>query len=251
MNDTSLESKSVVVAGASRGLGRGIALAAAAAGSRVVGLARDGAGLESLEAEGEGRVVGRVCDVTEPDVAPSFFRASPPDAVVLVAGVAPEMRPLSAYDWDAFCKPWFVDVQMTFRWLQAALRANFAGHIIVISSGAALHGSPLSGGYAGAKQTQRFLAKYALSEAGKGGSSLRVQTVLPQLNPNTALGRAGVEAYAAAAGESVEGFVRKRFGEALTPAVAGAAIVELLTRPEHRETPEFMLTGQGLKALGG
>lgn len=251
MNDTSLESKSVIVAGASRGLGRGIALAAAAAGSRVVGLARDSAALESLEAEGGGRITGRVCDVTEPDAARPFFEATPPDAVVLVAGVAPQMQPLSAYDWDAFCKPWFVDVQMTFRWLQAALRASYAGHIIVISSGAALHGSPLSGGYAGSKQTQRFLAKYALSESGKAGSGLRVQTVLPQLNPNTALGRAGVEAYAAAAGESVEDFVQKRFGDALTPAVAGAAVVELLTRDEHRETPEFVLTGQGLRALGG
>lgn len=251
MHNSFLESKSVLVAGASRGLGRGIALAVASAGGHVVGLGRDSAALQALEDTGKGGVAGRVCDVTEPGAAGQFFEADPPDVVVLVAGVAPTMRPLIGYDWHAFCEPWMVDVQMTFRWLQAALKSAYAGHIIVVSSGAALHGSPLSGGYAGAKQTQRFLAKYAQAEAAKSGTTMRVQTLLPQLNPNTALGRASVEAYAAAAGESVEGFVKKRFGVALTLAIAGAAVVELLTRSEHRETSEFMLTGQGLRALGG
>ncbi len=251
MNATPLQSKSIVVVGASRGLGRGIALAAANAGASVVAIARDAEALQTLETEGEGRISVRATDATQAGPAADVF-SSPPDAVILVAGAAPKMARLRDYDWAALSRPWEVDVQMTFRWLQAALRAEYAGHVVVISSGAALHGSPLSGGYAGAKQTQRFLAKYAAAEAARDGSGLRVQTILPQLNPNTDLGRAGVEAYAAAAGETVEGFVKKRFGDApLSPARAGASIVELLTNPELREIPEFMLAGQGMRPLGG
>lgn len=39
----------------------------------------------------------------------------------------------------------------------------------MISSGAALAGSPLSGGYAGAKATQRFITAYAQGEANRAG----------------------------------------------------------------------------------
>ena len=38
--------------------------------------------------------------------------------------------------------------------------------VIAVSSGAALRGSPLSGGYAGAKATIRFIASYAADESG-------------------------------------------------------------------------------------
>ena len=246
----SLENETVVVVGASRGLGRGIAAAVAAAGARVVALSRSGVALQSLQVEGDGRVAVRVADATEAGVAEQVLREETPTTVVMVAGTAPTMKPLRDYDWDALSRPWQVDVQAAFRWLQAALRAEMAGRFVLISSGAALHGSPLSGGYAGAKQTQRFLAKYAAGEAAQAGVDLRIQTVLPQLNPNTALGRAGIAAYAAKAGLSPEAFAEKRFGpQPLSPAIAGQSLVELLTQPQLRETPEFVLTGAGLRPL--
>jgi NADP-dependent 3-hydroxy acid dehydrogenase YdfG len=220
------------------------------AGADVVGLARSEADLRSLQGEVGERLSTRVADAAEGSVAEEVLSSCRPDAVVMVAGAAPEMKPLRDYDWDALSRPWQVDVQAAFRWLQAALRTSMSGRFVLVSSGAALHGSPLSGGYAGAKQTQRFLAKYAAGEARAAGQDLQIQTVLPQLNPNTALGRAGIAAYAAKAGVSPEAFAAKRFGpQPLNPEIAGQSLVALLTEAEYRDTPEFVLTGGGLRPV--
>ncbi|MBV1858023.1 MAG: SDR family oxidoreductase [Nannocystaceae bacterium] len=251
MNQSSLDSRSIVVVGASRGLGRGMALAFARAGAVVHALSRDEAGLDSLRAQGDGRITTAVGDATREGLAKQVLETQQPDAFVIVAGAAPKMAPLRDYDWASLSRPWQVDVQIAFRWLQAALQTSFEGRAVVVSSGAALHGSPLSGGYAGAKQMQRFLAKYTADEAARDGSKLLVQTLLPQLNPNTELGRAGVAAYAQRAGVSPEAFVAKRFGtQPLSPEIAGIALVELFTNPERERVAEFMLSGKGLQPLG-
>ncbi len=53
--------------------------------------------------------------------------------------------------------------------------------VIAFSSGAAVNGSPISGGYAGAKATMRFIASYAASESGRNALGIRFTSVLPQL----------------------------------------------------------------------
>jgi NAD(P)-dependent dehydrogenase (short-subunit alcohol dehydrogenase family) len=178
-----------------------------------------------------------------------------PDGVVLVAGAQPVMRPIHRQSWETFSRNWNVDTQAAFHWVQAAMSAGMHGgrtrRLLVISSGAALHGSPLSGGYAPAKQAQRFLCDYARKECARMTLKLSIQTLLPQLNPNTDLGAASVAAYAALAGETKEEFVRRRFGDTpLSPAIAGREVLRLLTEPEY-EAPEYLLTGRGLSALLG
>ena len=66
-----------------------------------------------------------------------------------------------------------------------------------MSSGAALAGSPLSGGYAGAKAAIRFLTSYAAAESGRDGLGIRFVSVLPQITSATALGATFAAAYAA------------------------------------------------------
>jgi hypothetical protein len=56
-----------------------------------------------------------------------------------------------------------VDAKATFVWLRNAL---LSGHIVIVSSMAAINGSPLSGGYPGAKRMQWLIADYATQEAG-------------------------------------------------------------------------------------
>ncbi len=252
MTEHSLHNRRIHVVGASRGLGRGIALALAGAGARVLAIGRSAASLDALRAEAEVDV--RVGDATDPTFVSNVLDDDAPDGIVLVAGARPALRPLDQYDWESFCAPWNTDVKATFHWLQQALHRSWSSHgrVVVFSSGAALHGSPLSGGYAGAKQTQRFMCKYAATEARMRELSLTIQCVLPQLNPNTGLGAAGVRAYARRAGEDVEGFVRKRFGQKpLSPTIAGEQIARLLTEDALREPAEFVLSGRGLKALEG
>jgi hypothetical protein len=47
------------------------------------------------------------------------------------------------------------------------------------SSGAAIHGSPLSGGYGGAKKMIWLMAQYANSFSRKSGLNIRFQVIVP------------------------------------------------------------------------
>jgi NAD(P)-dependent dehydrogenase (short-subunit alcohol dehydrogenase family) len=55
--------------------------------------------------------------------------------------------------------------------------------VIVVSSNAALAGSPLSGGCAGDKTTQRLVTGYAQDEAKRAGLGVTVTAVLPKITP--------------------------------------------------------------------
>jgi hypothetical protein len=109
-------------------------------------------------------------------------------------------------------------------------------------------GSPLSGGYAGAKATQRFITGYAQDEANRADLGIRFTAVLPQITPLTDLGRPAVVAYAARNGQSEEEYV-KQLGQPLSPEVAGAAVVELVRADTASVAPGYLLTGAGLKQL--
>jgi len=77
-----------------------------------------------------------------------------------------------------------------------------------------------------------------------------VQCVMPQLNPNTALGLEAVLGYSRRTGEDPQAYVRKRFGDSpLTPALAGSEMVRLLADEGLRQPAEFVLTGAGLKPM--
>jgi hypothetical protein len=108
-------------------------------------------------------------------------------------------------------------VQHVFNWTREALLLPLppGSVVIAISSGAAVNGSPLSGGYAGAKATIQFIASYAAGESARNGLGIRFTSVLPQLTPETGLGAAAVAAYAARQGIGIPAFL-DRLGPALT-----------------------------------
>jgi len=147
---------------------------------------------------------------------------------VLNSGAAPLSRPIQQHTWQTFSRNWEVDVQHAFHWTREALLAPLApgSTVIALSSGAALRGSPLSGGYAGAKATVRFITAYAAAESERGELGIRFVSVLPQLTPVTGLGATAVAAYAAREGIEVAAFT-ERAGPALTTDQVGQAIVDL------------------------
>jgi NAD(P)-dependent dehydrogenase (short-subunit alcohol dehydrogenase family) len=249
MSPQHLSDTSALVTGASRGFGRGIATALSQAGARVVGVARNGPGLQDLAAELGGSVIAEVADAADPVVAGQLLDRYDPRLLVLNAGVSPLSRPLHQHTWQSFSRNWDVDVQHVFHWTrEALLRPMQPGStVIVISSGAALAGSPLSGGYAGAKATIRFIASYAAAESQRGGLGIRFISVLPQLTPATDLGAVAVAAYAAREGIAVEDFLATR-GPALTPQLAGKAITELAAS-ESPGGEAYLLTAAGLSPL--
>jgi hypothetical protein len=163
------------------------------------------------------------------------------------------MRPLQHQTWETFSVNWETDVRIAFHWLREALITPLrpGSRVIVVSSGAALNknGSPLSGGYAGAKATQRLITAYAQDESNRAGLGLTFTTVLPQFAPLTGVGRPAVAAYAAHAGLSVEDFLSMQTYPLLTPEIAGAAIVELVQAEATNVAPAYLLNGGGLQIL--
>jgi 3-oxoacyl-[acyl-carrier protein] reductase len=253
MND--LSGKATIVVGASRGLGRGIATAFAAAGARVVAVSRTPTTFPN-PAKDPGNEAGtirlEVADAGDATVPARLLDRYAPQAVVLVAGATPHMRPLHEQTWETFSVNWHTDVRVTFHWLREALLTPLrpGSRVVVVSSGAALNpnGSPLSGGYAGAKATQRLITGYAQDEANRAGLDITFTTVLPYFSPQTGVGEPAVRAYAARADQPVEEFLQQQH-PLVTPEIAGTALVELVQTDAATITSAYRLSGQGLQKL--
>jgi NAD(P)-dependent dehydrogenase (short-subunit alcohol dehydrogenase family) len=244
-----MKGKTALVVGASRGLGRGIARAFAEAGASVVAAARTGSALAEVTA-GNANIRTEVADAADPAAAWSLLDQYDPDILILVAGANPVMLPLQRQTWETFSVNWHADVKIAFTWLREALLKPLrpGSKVVVVSSGAALRGSPASGGYAGAKATQRFIAEYAQDESRRGGLDLTITTVLPQMTPHGNVGRLGVRAYAARGGQTEDAYL-KELGEQLTPEIAGAALVDLVRSESAIIAPAYLLTAAGLRQL--
>ncbi len=202
-----LSGTTAIVTGASKGFGRATAIALAGRGAHVVGVARSADLLNELRDHLGGAFTAEVADVTDPTLPRRLFSEYRPHTLVLNAGARPPIGPLPKQTWETFSTNWHVDVRQAFNFAKASLLAPLEpGSVVaIISSGAALRGSPVSGGYAGAKATVRFISAHAAAEAESRSLGVRFVAVLPMLTPATDLGRVGVETYAQRAGISVEG----------------------------------------------
>jgi 3-oxoacyl-[acyl-carrier protein] reductase len=244
-----LSGRATVVVGASRGLGRGIAGAFAEAGAAVVAIARTGPALAELAAT-SANIRPEVADATDAAVAPRVLDQYEPEVLILVAGANPVMRPLQDQTWETFSVNWHSDVKIAFTWLRQALLKPLppGSRVVVVSSGAAINGSPASGGYAGAKATQRFLADYAQDESRRAGLDITVTAVMPSMTPFGDVGRQGIRGYAARSGQTEEAYV-VQLGELLTPEIAGSTLVDLVRTDPATTAPGYLLTGAGLQRL--
>jgi 3-oxoacyl-[acyl-carrier protein] reductase len=241
-----------IVVGASRGLGRAIATTLAEAGDPVVAVSRTQAEFPEL-ANDAGTIQAEIADARDATVAGSLLDRYRPAGIILVAGATPHMQPLQNQTWETFSVNWDTDVRIAFHWLREALLAPLrpGSRLVVVSSAAALNkdGSPLSGGYAGAKATQRFITAYAQDQSRRAGLGITFTTVLPQFAPLTGVGKPAVAAYAAQADLSVDDFLSRQTYPVLTPEIAGAAMVELVQAEAATLAPAYLLNGDGLQEL--
>jgi hypothetical protein len=145
-------------------------------------------------------------------------------------------------------------VKAGFHWIQAALALPLprGARVLVSSSGAAIGGSPLSGGYAGAKRMLWLMAGYANGVSSELGLGVRFQALVPmQIIGETALGKNAAEAYARKRRVPVEAFLAG-FGAALTPRQLGEHVAEILTHPRHESGVAFGIKGDtGVTLLDG
>lgn len=248
----SLRDKNVVVTGGSRGLGLGLVEALVAHGASVTVVARDADALAAVRARLGVATIS--ADVTEETAARRILAEVRPDILVLNAGTPPRMGRLDQLSWADFNATWETDVKAGLYWLQAALNLPLkrGSRVLVGSSGAAVTGSPLSGGYAGAKKMLWFMARYANGVSEQKDLGIRFQAIVPQqMVGGTGVGDAGVNAYARAAGIEREAFLA-RIGAPMPPREFGEKVVSVLDDPNYAEGLAFGLKGDtGITMLEG
>ena len=242
-----LTGQRMAVIGGSRGVGRRIVEAGVGHGARVLAVARGEGPLRKLAEEVRGAEVLSL-DATDEDAPSKVFNILEPTVLVLCAGALPPAAPLHEQGWQEFAVNWETDVKIAFYFFKAALsRPLPAGaSVILISSGAALSGSPNSGGYAGAKRTQMFMANYSQKESDRLGLGLRFVTLAPRIMPDTTLGQHAVAGYSRYLGISAADFIQSMASPPSASDVA-SAVVELSTKPEQSKGKVFVVSGEGLE----
>jgi NAD(P)-dependent dehydrogenase (short-subunit alcohol dehydrogenase family) len=248
---TSLRGKSAVVTGGSSGVGKATVRALISEGARVTAVARGADRLRALEAEVGDGLATLQGDAADPVFAERLLRELRPDMVVLAAGVTPRMGRLDELDWESFSETWNGDLKASFHFMKQALKLPLppGSTVVVVSSGAAIHGSPLSGGYAGAKRMQWLLAGYAqrVSDAKKLG--IRMLAVLPdQLIEGTTIGARAAAAYGAMNGITEEAFM-KRFDVPLDVGKVASAILNALRGGVQAGVNAIAVRGTGIEPL--
>jgi NAD(P)-dependent dehydrogenase (short-subunit alcohol dehydrogenase family) len=173
-----LSNRIALVTGASRGIGRAVALELARAGAHVVAVARTVGGLEELDDEIKN--AGSTATLVPLDLkdgagidrlgAALFERWGRLDALVGNAGVLGALSPLTHLQpkvWDEL-----IAVNVTANWrlvrsMDPLLRGSDAGRAVFVSSGAARKHTPFWGGYAVTKAALEMLVlTYAAECAG-------------------------------------------------------------------------------------
>jgi NAD(P)-dependent dehydrogenase (short-subunit alcohol dehydrogenase family) len=246
---TDLEGKKVLVTGGSRGLGLAIVEALLARKAAVTVVARNAERLEQVAKRlGVGVIRG---DIADESFAQNTLREVRPSVLVLNAGAQPALGLLHEQTWEGFSRTWDSDVKAGFHWVQAALRLPLPreSRVLIGSSGAAVNGSPLSGGYAGAKRMLWLMAQYANTSAKELDLGIHFQAIVPQrMIGETELGRAGAEAYARRKGVSVEAFL-SGFGTPMPPEKVGQYVASILTEAKYEGGVAFGLKGDGITSL--
>ena len=211
-----------LVIGAGSGVGKATAEALTAAGASVVGS-------------------GSERDATDPAHIAALLDEADPDLVVVAAGTRPRMASIEEQSWESFSAVWNVDVKIAFEVGRAALARPLrpGSTVLIVSSGAGLlaGGSPMSGGYAGAKRTQMFLASYLQRAADARELGIRFVALAPsELLAGTAIGEAAAATYGSVTGP-------------LDPAGVATAILAIASGDEHPDATQLSVTSEGVEAI--
>jgi len=183
-----LQDRIAVITGASRGIGRAVALSMAAEGAHVILVARTVGGLE--EVDDEIRKVGGKATLVPFDLtdlpaidrlgATIFERWGKLDILVGNAGSLGTLTPLSHLepkDWD---KTLAINVTANWRMIRSfepLLKRSDAGRVIFVTSGAAQKCKPYWGSYSVTKAALDAMMKTWAAETEK--TQIRVNSVSP------------------------------------------------------------------------
>lgn len=176
------EVKSVLITGASSGLGKACAQRLAADGYRVILAGRNQPSLEAVAAECGARYY--VCDVKDETATRDMLgevkqQCGPIHGWVLAAGIQ-ELRPLMMEAVSSLQKTWEVNVLGTLGLLAQALKLRLVakgGSIVLFSSAATLSGGAGLVSYAASKGALEAAARSLAIEL--AGQHIRVNSLAP------------------------------------------------------------------------
>jgi NAD(P)-dependent dehydrogenase (short-subunit alcohol dehydrogenase family) len=182
-----LHERIAVVTGASRGIGRAVALALARQGADVACLSRDMPATERVAAEVAAvgrRSLALACDVTSDAsvaeaVASTVARLGPVDVLVNNAGIA-ESAPFGRTDPAMWARHLDVNLTGTYRMIQAVLPGMLArrrGRIVNVASVAGRIGFPYTSAYCASKHGVVGLTRALAQEIATSG--VTVNAVCP------------------------------------------------------------------------
>ena len=168
-----LENKIALVTGASRGIGRAVAVALGAAGAHVIITARTVGGLEEtddaiVKAGGSATLVPfslKDGDGIDRLGGQIFERWGRLDALVGNAGILGALTPMAHVEPKLFAELIEVNLTANYRLIRSMdplLRQSDAGRAVFVTSGAAHKATPFWGGYAVTKAALEMMALAAL-----------------------------------------------------------------------------------------
>ena len=185
-----LTGRTALVTGASKGIGRAVAAAYAAAGADVMLTSRKQDALDEAAAtmtgDGHGRVATFAANAGDPDAARACVDATIAafgrlDILVNNAATNPYAGPIIDVDLGRWDKTFAVNVRGPLVWIQAAyeatMRAN-GGSVINMSSIGGIRNSPFIGVY---NVTKAALIHLTKGLAGELGPAVRVNAIAPGL----------------------------------------------------------------------
>jgi NAD(P)-dependent dehydrogenase (short-subunit alcohol dehydrogenase family) len=206
-NPRELEDRVIAITGASDGIGRAVALAAASHGARVILLGRNQRKLEGVLAqitalEGAPEATVAVLDLAKA-LAADYDRLAAAvldryarlDGLLHNAGDLGTLSPIEHYDVPTWCRVLHVNVTAAFALTQVllpALKQSSDASILFTSSGVGRRGKAYWGAYAVSKFAVEGLSQVLAQEL-EGITSIRVNT----LNPGKARTRMRRQAYPA------------------------------------------------------
>jgi len=165
-----LADRIALVTGATRGIGRALALALARTGAHIVATGRTQGALEELD--DAVRAVGSAATLVPLDIRdyPAIYRLAAAlnerhqrlDVLVGNAGIAGQRSPLGHVDPSAWDEAIAVNVTANFHLIRAMdplLRRGAAGRVVFITSGAASNAHAYSGPYSVSKAALNVLAR--------------------------------------------------------------------------------------------
>ena len=244
---TQIKDKNIVVLGASRGVGREIALRARAEGGRVLAVARGEDELRRLAGEAPGIDI-LALDAASEEAPRRVFEQRLPTFSWSAAAPGRLSRAFRTCHGDEFTTNWECDVKMSFLFCAEALRTPLKAGSAAILIQAAPRSAARRFREATPAPSARRCSWPATRRRNPTGSDLGFALLrwrLSRIMPETALGKAAVEGYARYLGIPSSDFV-EGMTDRQSPGDVADAVMSIAANPAIAKDASYSISSKGL-----